>query len=232
MLAAATLGLLGEALLEVHGPAGSTSGAWLASCWGSSAAWPRRGDGSVHPAPPRARPPRAHRARTMSRAAITTRRARGDLRRTYLIIGALSIHRVPEGVAIGAGFVATATTSSGCCSPRGGAAERVRGDRDGGAAAQGGVSPARGLLIVLLTGLALPLGALVGNLVSSTARAALPFVLALAAGNADLRDLERDHPGVPQPRARDDRLIGRGHRVPDHDAHRRRPALGRRPLGL
>ena len=30
-----------------------------------------------------------------------------ELRRTYLIIGALTIHRIPEGVAIGAGFVAS-----------------------------------------------------------------------------------------------------------------------------
>jgi zinc transporter ZupT len=41
--------------------------------------------------------PRPHRARA----------AHEDLRRTYLIIGALSIHRVPEGLAIGAGFVAS-----------------------------------------------------------------------------------------------------------------------------
>ena len=47
---------------------------------------------------------------------------------------------------------------------------------------QAGVSPLRGLLVVLLTGTAVPLGALVGSLVSTTAVAALPFVLALAAG--------------------------------------------------
>lgn len=105
-----------------------------------------------------------------------------DLRRTYLIIGALSIHRVPEGVAIGAGFVsgsdglglmlATAVAIQNTC----------EGVVMGAPLRQAGVSPLRGLLIVLLTGTAAPLGALAGHLVSTAALAALPFVLALAAG--------------------------------------------------
>jgi ZIP family zinc transporter len=108
--------------------------------------------------------------------------AEADLRRTYLIIGALSIHRIPEGLAIGAGFVASQSHRLGLMLSAAVALQNVcEGVVMGAPLRQAGVSPLRGLLIVLLTGSAVPLGALVGLLVSS-ATAALPFVLALAGG--------------------------------------------------
>jgi ZIP family zinc transporter len=95
----------------------------------------------------------------------------------------LSIHRVPEGVAIGAGFVASENHRLGILLSAAVALQNVcEGVVMGAPLRVGGVSPARGLLIVLLTGSAVPLGALVGHVVSSAAIAGLPFVLALAAG--------------------------------------------------
>jgi ZIP family zinc transporter len=109
--------------------------------------------------------------------------AEKDLRRTYLIIGALSIHRVPEGLAIGAGFVASESHRLGLMLSAAVALQNAcEGVVMGAPLRKAGVSPLRGLLIVLLTGSAVPLGALVGNLVSASAVSALPFVLALAAG--------------------------------------------------
>jgi ZIP family zinc transporter len=106
-----------------------------------------------------------------------------ELRRTYLIIGALSIHRVPEGLAIGAGFAASPGHRLGLLlSIAVGLQNVCEGVVMGAPLRLAGVSPTRGLLTVLLTGAAIPAGALVGVLVSSSAIAALPFVLSLAAG--------------------------------------------------
>jgi zinc transporter, ZIP family len=104
-----------------------------------------------------------------------------DLRRTYLIIGALSIHRVPEGLAIGAGFAATSDARLGWLLAVTVAVQNVcEGVVMGAPLRHAGVSPWRGLLVVLLSGSAVPLGAAIGLLAG--ALTLLPFVLALAAG--------------------------------------------------
>jgi ZIP family zinc transporter len=183
MLAAATLGLLAEALAGVHGAGGLDVGRLgrvvLGFIGGVAAA--RVMDRFI---PHRhARGHREHIAHADEPSAHPHGDEAEDLRRTYLIIGALSIHRVPEGVAIGAGFVANGNHHLGLLLSTAVALQNVcEGIVMGAPLRKGGVSPSRGLLIVLLTGLALPLGALVGNLVSSTAKATLPFVLAFAAG--------------------------------------------------
>jgi zinc transporter, ZIP family len=106
-----------------------------------------------------------------------------ELRRTYLIIGALSIHRVPEGLAIGAGFAASESHRLGLLLSIAVALQNVcEGVVMGAPLRLAGVSPVRGLVTVLITGAAIPAGALVGILVSNAALAALPFVLSLAAG--------------------------------------------------
>jgi ZIP family zinc transporter len=106
-----------------------------------------------------------------------------ELRRTYLILGALSIHRVPEGLAIGAGFAASSDHHLGVLLSVAVALQNVcEGVVMGAPLRLAGVSPGRSLLTVLLTGAAIPAGALLGIVVSSAAIAALPFVLALAAG--------------------------------------------------
>jgi zinc transporter, ZIP family len=106
-----------------------------------------------------------------------------ELRRTYLIIGALTIHRIPEGVAIGAGFVASEDHRLGLLLAAAVALQNLcEGVVMGAPLRLGGVSPLRGLVIVAFTGLAVPLGALLGHLVTSAATTALPFILALAGG--------------------------------------------------
>lgn len=193
MLAAATLGLLSEALASVRTPEGLSPGtlalvvAGFVSGVGMAAVMDRfiphrhaRGHRQHifhdhHDAHPPEDPEHGH--------VHTEEGAHEDLRRTYLIIGALSIHRVPEGLAIGAGFVASGNQHLGLMLAVAVALQNAcEGVVMGAPLRLAGVSPLRGLLIVLLTGSAVPLGALVGHLVSTSAVTALPFVLALAGG--------------------------------------------------
>jgi ZIP family zinc transporter len=192
MLAAATLGLLTEALATVRTPDG-LSGSSLALVVAGFIAGV--GIAAVMDRFIPHRHARGHRqhifhdhheehAHHPEEGHVHTQEgAHEDLRRTYLIIGALSIHRVPEGVAIGAGFVASESHRLGLMLAFAVALQNAcEGVVMGAPLRQAGVSPLRGLLIVLLTGSAVPLGALAGHLISTVAIAALPFVLALAAG--------------------------------------------------
>jgi zinc transporter, ZIP family len=192
MLAAATLGLLTEALASVRTPtglslsslalvvAGFVSGVGMAAVMDRfiphrHARGHRQHIFHDHHEEQHHHPEHGH--------VHTQEAADEDLRRTYLIIGALSIHRVPEGLAIGAGFVASEGNRLGLMLAAAVALQNAcEGVVMGAPLRQAGVSPLRGLLIVLLTGSAVPLGALIGHLVSASAIAALPFVLALAAG--------------------------------------------------
>lgn len=102
--------------------------------------------------------------------------------RVYLLLGAISIHRLPEGLAIGAGF-AVADSRLGWLLSAAVALQNVcEGMVMGAPLRLGGLSPVRALLLVSSSGLMVPLGALLGYLLSGLAIAALPFVLALAAG--------------------------------------------------
>lgn len=179
MLAAATLGLLSEALEGVQGPSGFHGGQLAKVVLGFLL-------GVIV-------------AAVMDRF-IPHRHARGhhghigleghdheeepeDLRRSYAIVGALSIHRIPEGLAIGAGF------ASGHASRLGwllvisvGLQNICEGVVMGAPLRLSGVSPLRGLLVVAASGLAVPLGAVVGHALSASAAVTLPIVLALAGG--------------------------------------------------
>jgi ZIP family zinc transporter len=185
MLAAATLGLLREAMTGVQGAAGldlARLALVVAGFLGgvATAALMDRFIPHRH-----ARGHHKHLAHHHDHDAApgTTTGPDEELRRTYLIIGALSIHRVPEGLAIGAGFAASPGSRLGLLLSMAVALQNVcEGVVMGAPLRLAGVPPSRGLLIVLTTGLAIPAGALVGILVSSTAIAALPFVLSLAAG--------------------------------------------------
>jgi ZIP family zinc transporter len=186
MLAAATLGLLGEAIQEVRTAAGIDAGRLLLVIAGfitgvGLAALMDRFIPHRH-----ARGHRQHIDHDHVQDQDMHAHAHPppeDLRRTYLVIGALSIHRLPEGLAIGAGFVATEHRNLGLLLAIAVAMQNVcEGVVMGAPLRLGGVSPSRGVLIVALTGLAVPLGAVVGNALSSAAVAALPFVLSLAGG--------------------------------------------------
>jgi ZIP family zinc transporter len=191
MLAAATLGLLREALEGVRGPAGLDAGRLLLVVAGFAsgviaAALMDRFIPHRH-----ARGHRQHIGRRHhhdhdhdhDREPRDDHDAPDDLRRSYVVIGALSIHRIPEGVAIGAGFVASEGGRLGFLLAAAVALQNVcEGVVMGAPLRRGGVSPLRGLVVVALTGSAMPLGAFLGHSVSSAAAAALPFVLALAGG--------------------------------------------------
>ena len=105
-----------------------------------------------------------------------------ESRRVYLVLGAISIHRLPEGLAIGAGF-AVADGRLGWLLSAAVALQNIcEGMVMGAPLRLGGLPPTRALLLVSSSGLMVPLGALVGYLLSGLALAALPFILALAAG--------------------------------------------------
>jgi zinc transporter, ZIP family len=106
-----------------------------------------------------------------------------DVRRSlYFVLGAMSIHRLPEGVAIGAGFAVDDGRLGWMLS----AAVALQNVCEGMVMAaplrQGGRSPLVGLVMVSSTGLMVPVGAALAYLASGAALAALPFVLSLAGG--------------------------------------------------
>jgi zinc transporter, ZIP family len=179
MLAAATLGLLTEALEGVQGPDGLNT-VILAKVVGGFLI------GVVL-------------AAIMDRL-IPHRHARGhhahiahdghhhdkhpeDLRRSYAIVGALTIHRIPEGLAIGAGFAAGHDSHLGWLLVISVGIQNIcEGVVMGAPLRLSGVSPWRGLLVISLSGLAVPFGALLGLILSGAATATLPLALALAGG--------------------------------------------------
>jgi len=182
MLAAATLGLLGEALAHLHTPQGIELGRLVMIILGFIAGVgvaaamdrliPHHHAGGHHQHLGH-EPGHDRHDRPDERP--------DDVRRGYAMIGALSLHRIPEGLAIGAGFalegqlgllLAIAVGIQNAC----------EGVVMAAPLRHGGMSPVRGLLTVTLTGLAIPLGALVGQSLASAATMAMPFVLALAAG--------------------------------------------------
>jgi zinc transporter, ZIP family len=109
--------------------------------------------------------------------------AQGAARRGYAVVGALTLHRIPEGLAIGAGFAVPGTSHLGLLLA---IAVGVQNACEGLVMAAplraGGVSGARGFLIVATTGLVIPAAAVVGDALAGVAAPAMPFILALAGG--------------------------------------------------
>ena len=105
-----------------------------------------------------------------------------ERRRIYFILGAMSIHRLPEGLAIGAGFATGQHRLGWLLTIAVGVQNVCEGMVMGAPLRQGGVSAARSLLLVSVTGLMVPMGAALGFGLSGMAAIALPFVLALAGG--------------------------------------------------
>jgi zinc transporter, ZIP family len=179
MLAAATLGLLTEALEGVQGPAGLDGvvlgkvvlgfllGVVVAALMDRFI--PHRHAGGHH----------GH----IGLEGHDNQKSSDELRRSYAIVGALSIHRIPEGLAIGAGFASGHGSRLGWLLVISVGIQNVcEGVVMGAPLRLSGVPPWRGLLVVAASGLAVPLGALLGNALSASAAATLPFVLALAGG--------------------------------------------------
>jgi ZIP family zinc transporter len=106
-----------------------------------------------------------------------------EARRGYAVVGALTLHRIPEGLAIGAGFAVPGSSHLGLMLA---IAVGVQNACEGLVMAaplrQGGVSAGRGFVIVASTGLTIPAAAVLGGALAGLAAPAMPFILALAGG--------------------------------------------------
>jgi ZIP family zinc transporter len=103
--------------------------------------------------------------------------------RAYAIVGALSLHRIPEGLAIGAGFAVPRTSHLGILLAVAIGVQNVcEGIVMSAPLRHEGVGRWRGFTIVALTGLVIPAAAVLGDLLAGVALATMPFVLALAGG--------------------------------------------------
>jgi len=106
-----------------------------------------------------------------------------EARRGYAIVGALTIHRVPEGLAIGAGFAAVEHARLGLLLAIAvGLQNACEGIVMAAPLRQGGMAAGRSVLVITLTGLATPLAAIAGNILGVRTTPTMPFILALAAG--------------------------------------------------
>jgi zinc transporter, ZIP family len=103
--------------------------------------------------------------------------------RAYAVVGALSLHRIPEGLAIGAGFAVPRTSHLGILLAVAIGVQNVcEGIVMSAPLRHEGVGRWRGFTIVALTGLVIPAAAVLGDLLAGVALATMPFVLALAGG--------------------------------------------------
>lgn len=100
-----------------------------------------------------------------------------------LIVGAMTLHRLPEGFAIGAGFAASRYAPLGLMLA---IAVAMQNAIEGAVMAtplkRGGLGRARLLGLVAATGLTVPIGALAGWGLSQAVAGALPFMLGVGAG--------------------------------------------------
>jgi ZIP family zinc transporter len=109
--------------------------------------------------------------------------ARRAARHAYAVVGALSLHRIPEGLAIGAGFAVPGASHIGVILAIAvGVQNACEGIVMSAPLRASGVSARRGFVIVALTGLTIPVAAAVGQALAGVAAVTMPFVLALAGG--------------------------------------------------
>jgi ZIP family zinc transporter len=105
------------------------------------------------------------------------------VRKGLIITGAMTIHRIPEGFAIGAGFAAGPARTLGWVLA---VAVAFQNACEGAVMAAplrlAGWSRGRAFAIIAATGLATPIAAILGYLAGTYLTAAVPFSLALASG--------------------------------------------------
>lgn len=182
MLAAATLGLLGEALHGVRGDGGLDLGRLVLVVIGFgigvavAAAMdrfiPHEHAGGHHEHLGHAPGHDVHDVRDL-----------GATRRAYAVVGALSLHRIPEGLAIGAGFAVPGASHVGIVLAIAvGVQNACEGVVMSAPLRELGISAWRGFIIVALTGLVIPIAAVLGQVLAGVAAAAMPFALSLAGG--------------------------------------------------
>jgi ZIP family zinc transporter len=107
---------------------------------------------------------------------------RHDPRRAYAVVGALSLHRIPEGLAIGAGFAPSRSHLGFVLAVAIGVQNVCEGIVMSAPLRHEGVGRWRGFAVVALTGLVIPIAAVVGDALAAATQATMPFVLALAGG--------------------------------------------------
>ena len=190
MLAAATLGLLAEALREVRTEAGLDgfrlaliSGGFLTGVLIAVAMDRFIPHGHARGHRQHLHEPDAEHEHDGHGRGHAHRNLHGATQpRRYFVLGAISIHRLPEGVAIGAGFAVEDSQLGWMLSVAVALQNVCEGMVMAAPLRQGGLSRVSSLLLVSSTGLVVPAGAALGYGMSGVAVAALPFVLALAAG--------------------------------------------------
>jgi ZIP family zinc transporter len=184
MLAAATLGLLGEALGGIRSPEHGLDGSRLALVVAGFAVGAGIAAAMDRLIPHRhARDHHQHLGHAPGHDHHDREPTSPELRRGYAIIGALTIHRVPEGLAIGAGFAGVGHAHLGLLLAIAvGLQNACEGIVMAAPLREAGAAPGRSTAIITLTGLATPLAALVGGTLAGTTAPAMPFILALAAG--------------------------------------------------
>lgn len=117
--------------------------------------------------------------RRLPHAHVETVEADGMMPNVPLVVAAISIHNIPEGLAVGVAAAAGADHGMSL----GIALQNIpEGWIVASAMIALGAAPLRAALIALATGLVEPLGGLFGVVASSVAGAALPLALAVAAG--------------------------------------------------
>jgi ZIP family zinc transporter len=100
-----------------------------------------------------------------------------------LIVGAMTLHRLPEGFAIGAGFADSATVPLGVMlAVAVGLQNAIEGAVMAAPLKRGGLGRGRLVGIVAASGLSVPIAAVVGSYLAHAITGALPFMLAVGAG--------------------------------------------------
>lgn len=102
-------------------------------------------------------------------------------RQAFMVISAMTLHRIPEGFAIGAGFAHGGAPLGLMLTVAVAVQNACEGMVMGAPLRKGGMPRWRSFLLITSTGLALPAAAVFGVLLSSQTEA-LPFFLAFAAG--------------------------------------------------
>jgi len=188
MISAATIGLLGEALERVR-PGGLLDVAILAQVVLGFAAGvalmvvmdhfiphQHAGGHAEHIG-------RAHRSHGADHVHPHEHEHGEEVRQGLLITGAMTIHRIPEGFAIGAGFASGSASTIGWVLAVAVAFQNVcEGAVMGAPLRHAGWSRTRCFLVVCATGLAVPLAAIVGWFAGEHSGDLLPFALAFASG--------------------------------------------------
>lgn len=100
-----------------------------------------------------------------------------------LIVGAMTLHRLPEGFAIGAGFADSATVPLGIMlAVAVGLQNAIEGAVMAAPLKRGGLGRGRLVALVAASGLSVPVAAVAGSYLASAVVGALPFMLAVGAG--------------------------------------------------